>query len=79
VRKRFVIWAMSNRPAPKLYQWRITRIRSTPAALIGHVEAYVVEHTKQASNKKNRSDQQATDVQSGGGFLGVRFAKWRRC
>jgi len=31
---------MSKRPAPqKLYQWRITRIRSTPAALIGHVEA----------------------------------------
>ena len=22
-----------------MYEWRITRIRSTPAALIGHVEA----------------------------------------
>jgi hypothetical protein len=30
---------MSKRPPPqKLYQWRIIRIRSTPAALIGHVQ-----------------------------------------
>jgi hypothetical protein len=26
-------------PRPKLYQWRITRLRATPARLIGYVEA----------------------------------------
>jgi hypothetical protein len=31
--------AMPKRPSTKMYEWRITRIRSTPAALIGHVEA----------------------------------------
>jgi hypothetical protein len=31
--------AMPKRPSTKIYEWRITRIRSTPAALIGHVEA----------------------------------------
>ena len=31
---------MSKRsPRSKLYEWRITRIRSTPAALIGYVQA----------------------------------------
>jgi hypothetical protein len=30
---------MAKRPNTKMYEWRITRIRSTPAALIGHVEA----------------------------------------
>jgi hypothetical protein len=30
---------MAKRPSTKIYEWRITRIRSTPAALIGHVEA----------------------------------------
>jgi hypothetical protein len=30
---------MAKRPSTKMYEWRITRIRSTPAALIGHVEA----------------------------------------
>ena len=25
--------------SPKLYRWRITRIRASPAALIGYVEA----------------------------------------
>jgi hypothetical protein len=34
------ISAMSKRsPSSKLYDWRITRIRATPAALIGYVEA----------------------------------------
>jgi hypothetical protein len=28
-----------QRPNPKMFEWLITRIRSTPAALIGHVEA----------------------------------------
>ena len=26
-------------PPPTQYEWRITRIRSTPAVLIGHVQA----------------------------------------
>jgi hypothetical protein len=30
---------MAKPPAPKLFQWRITRIRATPAALIGYVNA----------------------------------------
>jgi hypothetical protein len=30
---------MSKRPRAKLYEWRITRIRSTPAALIGYMQA----------------------------------------
>jgi hypothetical protein len=30
---------MPKRPSKKMYEWRITRIRSTPAALIGYVEA----------------------------------------
>jgi hypothetical protein len=32
---------MAKRPSTKMkmYEWRITRIRSTPATLIGHVEA----------------------------------------
>jgi hypothetical protein len=31
---------MSRRsPRSKLYDWRITRIRSTPAAFVGYVEA----------------------------------------
>jgi hypothetical protein len=28
-----------KRPDQKIYEWRITRIRATPAALIGYVEA----------------------------------------
>jgi hypothetical protein len=31
--------ARRSRPSEKLYEWRITRIRSMPAALIGHVQA----------------------------------------
>jgi hypothetical protein len=35
---------MSKRfPRSKLYEWRITRIRSSPAALIGYVQAPDVE------------------------------------
>jgi hypothetical protein len=30
---------MPKRPSKKMFEWRITRIRSTPAALIGYVEA----------------------------------------
>ena len=30
---------MPKRPSRKMFEWRITRIRSTPAALIGYVEA----------------------------------------
>jgi hypothetical protein len=30
---------MPKRPRKKMYKWRITRIRSTPAALIGYVKA----------------------------------------
>jgi hypothetical protein len=30
---------MANRPSTKMYEWRITRILSSPAELIGHVEA----------------------------------------
>jgi hypothetical protein len=33
------IIAMPKRSQSTLYEWRITRIRSTPAVLIGHVEA----------------------------------------
>jgi hypothetical protein len=29
----------AKRPSTEMYEWRITRIRSTPATLIGHVEA----------------------------------------
>jgi hypothetical protein len=31
--------ARRSPPSEKLYEWRITRIRSTLAALIGHVQA----------------------------------------
>jgi hypothetical protein len=30
---------MPKRPSTKTYEWRITRVRATPAALIGYVEA----------------------------------------
>jgi hypothetical protein len=30
---------MPKRPSKKMYEWRITRIRGTPAALIGYVKA----------------------------------------
>jgi hypothetical protein len=32
-------WTMPKRASEKMYEWRITRIRSTPAALVGYVEA----------------------------------------
>jgi len=30
---------MPKRPATKLYEWRIIRIKASPAAVIGHVQA----------------------------------------
>jgi hypothetical protein len=36
----YIVSAMSKRsPRSKMYEWRIIRIRSTPAALIGYVQA----------------------------------------
>ena len=41
---------MSKRsPRSKLFEWRITRIRSTPAAFIGYVEAPDAEQAIQAA------------------------------
>jgi hypothetical protein len=47
-RRRFVFrsarlysWDHAEASHQKMYEWRITRIRSTPAALIGYVEAPV--------------------------------------
>jgi hypothetical protein len=40
---------MPKRPRTKMYEWRITRIRSTPAALIGHVEAPDAEQAIEAA------------------------------
>ena len=31
--------SMPKGPSKKMYEWRVTRIRATPAALIGYVEA----------------------------------------
>jgi hypothetical protein len=38
-----------KRTPPKLYRWRITRIRSSPAAFIGYVEAADQEQAIQAA------------------------------
>ena len=36
----YILVVMSKRsPRSKLYEWRITRIRATPAAFIGYVQA----------------------------------------
>jgi predicted chitinase len=43
---------MSKRPREKLYEWRITRIRATPAALVGHVEAPNAEQAVKAAIEK---------------------------
>jgi hypothetical protein len=44
---------MSKRSLPqKLYEWRITRIRSTPAAFIGHVEAPDAEEAVKEAIRK---------------------------
>ena len=44
---------MSKRsPRPTLYEWRITRIRSTPAVLIGHVEAPDADQAIQEAIRK---------------------------
>ena len=44
-------------PPQKFYQWRITRIRATPAAFIGHVEAPDAEEAiKEAIRKFGITD-----------------------
>jgi hypothetical protein len=39
-----LLWADALVLSEKIYDWRITRIPSTPAALIGHVEAPYAGH-----------------------------------
>ena len=39
-------------PPPTLYEWRITRIRSTPAVLIGHVQAPDADQAIQEAIRK---------------------------
>jgi hypothetical protein len=46
---------MPKRNPQKLYEWRITRIRSTPAALIGHVEAADAEQAIREAISNTRS------------------------
>jgi hypothetical protein len=53
------ILAMSKRPRAKLYEWRITRIRSTPAALIGYVQAPDAEPRKPSRDTGSATQQQA--------------------
>jgi hypothetical protein len=56
------IKAMPKRNPQKLYEWRITRIRSTPAALIGHVEAPDAEQAiKEAISKYAITNPQEQD------------------
>ena len=43
---------MPKHPGAKMHEWRFIRIRSTPAAVIGHVEAPDAE---QASKEAIRS------------------------
>jgi hypothetical protein len=53
---------MPKRNPQKLYEWRIARIRSTPAALIGHVEAADAEQAiKEAISKYAITNPQEQD------------------
>jgi hypothetical protein len=48
-----------------MYEWRITRIRSTPAALIGHVEAPDAEQAKRAGGSVHGVDRHRVLVRKG--------------
>jgi hypothetical protein len=58
-----------------MYEWQITRIRSTPAALIGHVELCAkFAHRGNALVLKHWPDEVWT---TGGAFAAVVIESWR--